>query len=118
MNIMKQLTYKAEELGLSISYTDETLRFERTINDNDRIIDPYSLSLDELEQLLNIRCFNPRNHYNNLSSNVYNDWYEVIYRIDEIRSQNDFYTHSNIVGYEIYNEHYIKLYNTCYVSNS
>lgn len=117
MSLINKLTEKSMQLP-NADYLDSTLRYEVSRNESNKVVDLYSLDQKQLEWLLGINHIGNRDT-SNLRYSILDDWYQVVESIERIQSNNNQYTISNVIGYELINDNqYIKLYYSHYVSNS
>lgn len=84
-------------------------------------MDFYSMDLKEIEQILKIKPIDINTlDKHNSQDKIFDEWQEVQNFLKKLKLQqvyNPTYT-INVLGYEIYKEHYIKLYWNTYISNS
>lgn len=85
-------------------------------------MDFYNMSLEEIEQVLKIKPINKNTLEFKISNEekIFDEWEEVQDFLKKLKLQEIYNpTYSiNVLGYEIYKEHYIKLYWNTYISNS
>lgn len=84
------------------------------------VIDFYTLELKQIELLLNISPITEENKKRATHTKIYDDWYEIVEALEEIEDNNRYNisSHTTVLGYEIYQDHYIKLYTKTNVSFS
>lgn len=84
-------------------------------------MDFYNMSLEEIEEVLRIKPINKNIlDKHNSQEQIFDEWEQVQDFLKKLKLQqvyNPTYT-INVLGYEIYKEHFIKLYWKTYVSNS
>lgn len=83
-------------------------------------MDFYSMDLKEIEQILKIKPIDKNTLDNNSQDKIFDEWEQVQDFLKELKLQ-QIYNPTyfiNILGYEIYKEHFIKLYWNTYISNS
>ncbi|MBL5769030.1 hypothetical protein [Heyndrickxia sporothermodurans] len=103
-----------------MKYLDESLRFYVDESYPNKVIDYYSLPISEIERLLNLRLIKDKNIINSdlfVQGVKLNDWFEVAQELEYLKSLNDYSTIISILGYEIIDEHVIKIYYRKYISN-
>ncbi|PKR83017.1 hypothetical protein [Heyndrickxia camelliae] len=93
-------------------YLDETLRFEVDENYPNKVIDYYSLSLKEIESILQIRPVNKKRIENDklIQFNTVDTWFEVKGELDYLKNLEDYHRSISIMGYEIIDGHFIRIY--------
>ncbi|GIN22635.1 hypothetical protein [Siminovitchia fordii] len=121
--LIDQVTNKCLESGKEYNYVSECLRFGIDKDSNDyKVIDFYSMSLDEIEEVLDIRKYDEDGHSvseERIRTTICDDWYDVVSEIEYIKGMNDWNRVVSLLGYELINDnHNIKLYYSVYVSNS
>ena len=123
MSLIDQITKKCIESGKEYNYVSECTRFNIDKDSDDyKVIDLYSMSLDEIENVLGISEYDENKHSvskDRVRTMVCDDWYEVVGNIEYIKGMNDWNRVVSLLGYELVNDnHNIKLYYSVYVSNS
>ncbi|MEB6550167.1 hypothetical protein MXL46_13815 [Heyndrickxia sporothermodurans] len=103
-----------------MKYFDESLRFYVDESYPNKVIDYYSLPISEIERLLNLKLIKDKDIINSeplVQSSTLNDWFEVATELEYLKNLNDYSTIISIFGYEIIDEHFIKIYYRKYISN-
>ena|SRR5690606_11786248 len=124
MKLIERITKEAlkqfDNAGLlDDDYQIELLK-ENIKNFPDNAIDFDTLELEQIELLLNINLITKENKKRATHTQIYDDWYGVVEALEEIENNNRYNisSHTAVLGYEIYQEHYIKLYTKTNVSFS
>ena len=124
MKLIEKITKEAlkqfDNAGLlDDDYQIELLK-ENIKNFPDNAIDFDTLELEQIETLLNISPITEENKKRATHTKIYDDWYDIVEALEEIESNNRYNisSHTAVLGYEIYQEHYIKLYTKTNVSFS
>ncbi|MEK5394045.1 hypothetical protein NSQ59_27475 [Margalitia sp. FSL K6-0131] len=92
-----------------MQYLDETLRFRVKETYPNKVIDYYSLSLEEIHSLLKIQPVNKERAIN-AQFTIVDSWFDVKSELDYLNSINDYHRIISILGYEIVDDHYIKIF--------
>lgn len=124
MKLIEKITKKALKQFDNVGLLDDDYQIEllkENIKDfPDNVIDFYTLELEQIELLLNINLITKENKKCATHTQTYDDWYGVVEALEEIENNNRYNisSHTTVLGYEIYQEHYIKLYTKTNVSFS
>lgn len=114
----EKINNKAIELFQSPKFIDENLINEVSSDYEHKVIDFFSLSLPQIETLLNVKPIQDKEGSNYFECET---WYDVVSYMQYIQDLNkDFSTIASVKGYEVTDNNYhdIKLYYTHHVSNS
>lgn len=95
-----------------MQYLDETLRFIVDEDYPNKVTDYYSLSLKEIEAIFNIQPVNKERIANEkmIQFTTVDDWFQVKGELDFLRGLEDYHRMISIFGYEIVDDHYIRIY--------
>lgn len=124
MKLIEKITKKALKQFDNAGLLDDDYQIEllkENIKDfPDNAIDFDTLELEQIELLLNINLITKENKKRATHTQIYDDWYDIVEALEEIENNNRFNisSHIAVLGYEIYQEHYIKLYTKTNVSFS
>lgn len=116
MKLIEKITKKALKQFDNVELLDDNYQIEllkeNIKNFPDNVIDFYTLELEQIELLLNINLITKENKKRATHTQIYDDWYNIVEALEEIENNNRYNisSHTTVLGYEIYQEHYIKLY--------
>ena len=124
MKLIKKITKEALKQFDNVELLDDDYQIEllkeNIKNFPDKAIDFDTLELEQIETLLNISPITEENKKRATHTKIYDDWYDIVEALEEIENNNRYNisSHIAVLGYEIYQEHYIKLYTKTNVSFS
>lgn len=124
MKLIEKITKEALKQFDNAGLLDDDYQIEllkENIKDfPDNAIDFDTLELEQIELLLNINLITKENKKRATHTQIYDDWYDIVEALEEIENNNSYNisSHTAVLGYEIYQEHYIKLYTKTNVSFS
>ena len=124
MKLIKKITKEALKQFDNVELLDDDYQIEllkeNIKNFPDKAIDFDTLELEQIETLLNISPITEENKKRATHTQIYDDWYNIVEALEEIENNNRYNisSHTTVLGYEIYQEHYIKLYTKTNVSFS